>query len=47
MLTRSFQGIFIRAPIVKCILPKVDGIQKDEQVVTEIIVTPSRQVVDS
>jgi hypothetical protein len=47
LLTRSFPGIFIRAPIVKCILPKVDGIQKDEQVITEIIVTPSRQVVDS
>jgi len=45
--TRSFPGIFIRAPIVKCILPKADGIQKDEQVVTETIVTPSRQVVDS
>lgn len=47
MPTRSFPGIFIRTPIVKCILPKVDGIWKDEQVVTETIVTPSRQVVDS
>jgi len=35
LLTGSFPSVFIRAPIVKCILPKVDDIQKDEQVVTE------------
>jgi 5'-phosphate synthase pdxT subunit len=44
--TGSFPGIFIRAPIVERILPKVDGIQKDEQAAAEIVVAPSRQVVD-
>jgi pyridoxal 5'-phosphate synthase pdxT subunit len=47
LLTGSFSCIFICAPIVEYILAKADGIQKDEQAVTETIVTPSRQVVDS
>jgi 5'-phosphate synthase pdxT subunit len=47
LLSGFFSGISIRAPIVECILPKVDGIQKDEQAATETIVAPSRQMADS
>jgi pyridoxal 5'-phosphate synthase pdxT subunit len=39
----SFPGIFIRAPIVERILPNVEGIQKDEQMIEDTIVAPSRQ----
>ena len=42
----SFPGIFIRAPIVERILPNVEGIQKDEQMVEDTVVAPSRQLAD-
>ncbi|KAJ5668991.1 hypothetical protein N7462_010061 [Penicillium macrosclerotiorum] len=42
-----FPAVFIRAPIVECILPHHDGIQLGEVEREDTVVAPSRQVKDS
>ena len=39
---RPFNGIFIRAPVVEKVLPMVEGEQKDESLLYETVVAPSR-----
>ncbi|KAL9636474.1 MAG: hypothetical protein Q9164_002796 [Protoblastenia rupestris] len=41
---RPFNGIFIRAPVVEKVLPLVEGEQKDESLLDETVVAPSRKV---
>jgi len=42
----AFPGVFIRAPVVEKILPKVEGVQTDEQQVPGSVVAPSKQAKD-
>ena len=39
---RSFNGIFIRAPVVEKILPVIQGEQTNERAVDETVIAPSR-----
>ena len=39
---RSFNGIFIRAPVVEKILPVIKGEQANERAVDETVIAPSR-----
>ncbi len=43
---KSFNGIFIRAPVVEKILPVVQGEQANEKSVNETVVAPSRSPQD-
>jgi len=40
--SRPFRSIFIRAPVVEKILPRADGIQKEEAGNDETVVAPSK-----
>ncbi|KAK5097260.1 Senecionine N-oxygenase [Exophiala xenobiotica] len=42
----AFPGVFIRAPVVEKLLPKVEGVQADEQQVPDSVVAPSKQAKD-
>lgn len=44
--SRSFPGVFIRAPVVEKILPNMEGVQTGEQEMPDSVVAPSKQVRD-
>lgn len=42
----AFPGVFIRAPVVEKILPNVEGVQINEQLLPDSVVAPSKQARD-
>lgn len=44
---KPFRAIFIRAPIVEKLLPRVSGIQQDEAQAEETVIAPSRAIDDT